>query len=137
MKPATSRESAALLKIALPLVFAYLADVLMVVTTKIVIGKLGYVELAAAGVSADIGFQFAIIVKGLFSAVGVFAAEAYGAARKDEALVALVRGLALAAIFGLALTALTLNMGFYFISADRMRGSLKLRGHSTWLLPGR
>ncbi len=111
MKPATSRESAALLKIALPLVFAYLADVLMVVTTKIVIGKLGYVELAAAGVSADIGFQFAIIVKGLFSAVGVFAAEAYGAARKDEALVALLRGLVLAGLFGVALTVLTLNMG--------------------------
>ena len=120
VKPSKSRKSAALLKIALPLIFAYLADVLMVVTTKIVIGKLGYVELAAAGVSADIGFQLAIIVKGLFSAVGVFAAEAYGAGRKDDALVALVRGLALAAVFGLALVVLTLNMGtiLYFGGQD-------------------
>ena len=110
-KPAPGQESAALLKIAVPLIFAYLADVLMVVTTKIVIGKLGYFELAAAGVSADIGFQLAIIVKGLFSVVGVFASEAYGASRKNDALVALLRGLVLAAVFGIALTAITLSLG--------------------------
>ena len=110
-KPSPGAEASALLKIALPLVFAYLADVLMVVSTKIIIGKLGYFELAAAGVSADIGFQLAIIVKGLFSVVGVFASEAYGASRKNEALVALLRALVLAAAFGIALTAITLNLG--------------------------
>lgn len=111
MKPSRPQEAASLLKIALPLIFAYLADVLMVVTTKIVIGKLGYVELAAAGISADIGFQLAIIVKGLFSVVGVFASQAYGASRKDDALVALLRGLVLAAVLGMALTFISLNLG--------------------------
>jgi hypothetical protein len=41
-------EAKALLVIALPLIFAYLADVLMVITAKMVVGRLGALELAAA-----------------------------------------------------------------------------------------
>ncbi len=110
MLPRKTLESKTLLVLAAPLILAYLADVLMVVTTKIVVGKLGYFELAAAGVCADLAFQFVIVIKGFLSVVGVFVSEAYGASRKGEALPALCRGLVLAVFFGAIFTLLVFNL---------------------------
>ena len=110
MLPSKSYESKALMNLAAPLILAYLADVLMVVTTKIVVGKLGYLELAAAGVSTDLAFQFAIVTKGFLSVIGVFVSGAYGASRKDEALPALYRGLVLALVLGILLTVVVFNL---------------------------
>ena len=47
MKPSRLLEVKALIVIALPLIFAYLADVLMIITAKMVVGRLGATELAA------------------------------------------------------------------------------------------
>ena len=62
MKPSRLLEVKALIVIALPLIFAYLADVLMIITAKMVVGRLGATagpsqqRLAARGVtSAGLG----------------------------------------------------------------------------------
>ena len=93
-------EAKALLVIALPLIFAYLADVLMVVTAKMVVGRLGALELAAAGISTDLSYQMCIVLMGFFSVVGVLVSEALGAAREADALPELIRGLILSGILG-------------------------------------
>jgi MATE family multidrug resistance protein len=103
-------ESRALLKIALPLVVAYLADILTLVTAKAVIGKLGFRQLAAAGVSADLSLQLAIIVMGFFSVVGVLASGALGSKRREDVLPALLQGLWMALVCGTVLTTFVLNL---------------------------
>ena len=77
MKPTRLAEAKTLLVIALPLVFAYLADVLMVVTAKMTVGQLGALELAAAGISTDLSYQMCIVLMGFFSVVGVLVSEAH------------------------------------------------------------
>lgn len=111
MKPGKLLETKALLIIALPLIFAYLADVMMIVTTKMVVGQLGSMELAAAGLSSDIGYQFCIILMGFFSVVGVLVSEARGGLRREDILPELIRGLILAAILSALVTLLVLNLG--------------------------
>ena len=76
MKPSRLLETKALLVIAMPLIFAYLADVLMIITAKMVVGRLGAMELAAAGISTDLSYQMCIVLMGFFSVVGVLVSEA-------------------------------------------------------------
>jgi MATE family multidrug resistance protein len=70
--------------IALPLSAAYLAEFAMFITTKMVVGKLGYHSLAAVGIAGDLSFEVLIVLMGLLSVVGVLAAQAFGAGRKME-----------------------------------------------------
>ena len=111
MKPSPLLEAKAILVIAMPLVFAYLADVLMVVTAKMVVGRLGAVELAAAGISTDVSYQMCIVLMGFFSVVGVLVSEALGALRREAVVPELVRGLVLAGLFGVVVTVVVLNLG--------------------------
>ena len=103
-------EARALLVIALPLIFSYLSDVLMVLTAKMVVGRLGFRELAAAGVSTDISYQMCIVLMGFFSVVGVLVSSALGAARRDEVLASLIQGLMLAGGLGLAVSLLVYHL---------------------------
>ena len=111
MKPSRLLESKALLVIAMPLIFAYLADVLIVVTAKFVVGRLGAMELAAAGISTDLPYQMCIVLMGFFSVVGVLVSEALGALRRDQVVPDLVRGMILAGVFGVIVTIIVLNFG--------------------------
>lgn len=104
-------EARAQLAIALPLVLAYLADVLMVVTAKMVVGRLGAIDLAAAGISTDLGYQMCIILMAFFSVVGVLVAGALGAGRRQDCVPELIRGLLLAGVLGAAATAVVFNLG--------------------------
>jgi MATE family multidrug resistance protein len=70
--------------IAFPLAAAYLAEYAMFVTTKIVVGKLGYHELAAVGIAGDLSFQILVILMGFLSVIGVLAAQADGAGDKPR-----------------------------------------------------
>jgi MATE family multidrug resistance protein len=103
-------EWLALLRIAAPLMISYVADVMGVVITKAVVGRLGYLELAGVGVAADLGFQFVIVTMGFFSVVGVLVAGALGAREHEKVAAALLQGLWLALVIGLALTVLVWNM---------------------------
>jgi MATE family multidrug resistance protein len=70
--------------IAIPLSAAYLAEFAMFITTKMVVGKLGYHSLAAVGIAGDLTFEVLIILMALLSIVGVLAAQALGADKKME-----------------------------------------------------
>ncbi len=73
------------MRIALPLSAAYLAEFAMFVTTKMVVGKLGYYELAAVGIAGNLSFEVLVILMGLLSIVGVLCAQAEGAGEKKQA----------------------------------------------------
>jgi Na+-driven multidrug efflux pump len=51
----------------------------MFVTTKMIVGKLGYHELAAVGIAGDLSFEILLILMGLLSIVGVLCAQSEGA----------------------------------------------------------
>ena len=70
--------------IAIPLSAAYLAEFAMFLTTKMVVGKLGYHSLAAVGIAGDLTFEILIILMALLSIVSVLAAQALGAGKRDE-----------------------------------------------------
>lgn len=111
MKPTRLLEVKALIVIALPLIFAYLADVMMVITAKMVVGRLGALELAAAGISTDLSYQMCIILMGFFSVVGVLVSEARGALKRERIVPELARGLILAGLLAAGATVVVLNLG--------------------------
>ena len=78
-RQAVNRELRLILLIALPLAGAYLAEFGMFVITKMIVGRLGYVELAAVGLASDLASEGILVLMGILSIVGVLAAEAEGA----------------------------------------------------------
>ncbi len=80
--------------IAIPLSAAYLAEFAMFLTTKMVVGKLGYHSLAAVGIAGDLSFEVLLVLMALLSVVGVLAAQAFGAGKKEELGVAVKQGIA-------------------------------------------
>ena len=108
--PTRRAETAMLLKIALPLVAAYLAEYAMFVITKIVVGRMGYHELAAVGLAGELSFTVLIIMMGLLSIVGVLVAQAEGAGRKQEAGHATRQGFIVATALGVPATVLIWNL---------------------------
>jgi len=110
VSPAWPAEASVLLKIALPLVAAYLAEFAMFITTRIVVGRLGYHELAAVGLSGDLSFEVLVISMGLLSIVGVLVAQASGAGRKQDARHAARQGFLVATIIGVPATVLVYNL---------------------------
>ena len=109
--PSRRAESRLLLKIALPLIAAYLAEYAMFITTKIVVGSLGYYELAAVGLAGDISFELIVILMGFLSIVGVLVAQAEGGGRKRDAGHAARQGMIVATICGLPASVLVWHLG--------------------------
>lgn len=91
-------EALLLARIALPLAAAYLAEVAMFITTKVVVGRLGYEELAAVGLAGEIAMEMLLICMGFLSIVGVFVAQSEGAGSKHDAGHAARQGLILALV---------------------------------------
>jgi len=108
--PRRAAETAMLLKIALPLMAAYLAEYAMFVITKIVVGRLGYHELAAVGLAGELSFAVLVILMGLLSIVGVLVAQAEGAGRKRDAGQAVRQGFIVATALGVPATVLVWNL---------------------------
>jgi multidrug resistance protein, MATE family len=75
-----------------------------------VVGRLGALELAAAGISTDLSYQMCIILMGFFSVVGVLVSGALGAGRRHEALPELIRAMLLSSALGLIVTVIVLNL---------------------------
>ena len=88
------------MRIALPLSAAYLAEFSMFVTTKMVVGKLGYYELAAVGIAGNLSFEVLVILMGLLSIVGVLCAQAEGAGEKKQAGLAVRQGIFVSLLLG-------------------------------------
>lgn len=98
-------EARRLFLIAGPLMAAYVAEYMMFVTTKLVVGELGYRPLAAVGLGGSLTFEALVIMMGVLSITGVLAAQAEGAGRKQDAGAAARQGLVVAVALGLPLTA--------------------------------
>ena len=99
-----------MLLIAAPLAAAYLAELAMSLTTKSIVGKLGYRELAAIGLAADTAAEITVILVGLLSVVGVLVAQAEGAGRNADAGLAARQGLIVATGLGVPATALVWHL---------------------------
>ena len=99
-KTTALREVRGLAVIAVPLAGAYLAEVVMVVITKVVAGKLGHLELAAVGLAGDLVFEIMVVLAGLLSVVGVMAAEAEGAGDRRASAHAARQGFLVATALG-------------------------------------
>lgn len=76
--PSVFGEAGKLLAIAGPLAAAYLAELAMLATTKTVLGELGYRQLAGIGLASDFSNHVLVVLFGLFSVIGVLAAQAIG-----------------------------------------------------------
>ncbi|MEM7525285.1 MAG: MATE family efflux transporter, partial [Pseudomonadota bacterium] len=109
-----AEEARRLLIIAGPLMAAYLAEYAMFVTTKLVVGRLGYKELAAVGLGGSLAFEMMVILAGLLSITGVFAAEAEGGGRKADAGNAARQGLIVAIILAVPMTIFVANLDVVF-----------------------
>ncbi len=96
--------------ISAPLMAAYLADLGMFVTTKLVVGELGVVELAAVGLGGSLTFEVTFVIAGLLSITGVLVAQAEGGGRRAEAGHSMRQGLMVAALIGAPMTLLVWNL---------------------------
>lgn len=103
-------ETGRLMVIALPLIAANLAEFAMFQTTKIVVGDLGYRELAAVGLAGELSLEILLILMGILSIVGVLVAQAEGAGRKAEAGIAARQGIVVATGLGIVATLFIWNL---------------------------
>jgi MATE family multidrug resistance protein len=113
------RESALLMQIALPLMAAYLAEMAMFITTKMVVGKLGYHELATVGIAGNLSFEIQVILMGVLSIVGVLCAQAEGSGRNRDAGIAVRQGMLISIWLGLPATWLVWNMDVVLVELSR------------------
>ena len=106
-------EAGTLMRIATPLIAAYVAELAMFLTTKMIIGRLGFLELAAVGISADLAFELLVVAMGLLSVVGVLVAQAEGADDRAAAGIAVRQGMLVALLIGLPVMVLTWNLDVF------------------------
>jgi multidrug resistance protein, MATE family len=94
-------ELRATLALAAPLAAANLAQMAMAVTDMVMVGGLGALPLAAAGLGAMLYFTGGVVLQGILSAVAPLAAHALGAG--DRAAAGRIGGAGLALALPLAL----------------------------------
>jgi MATE family multidrug resistance protein len=126
--------------IALPLSAAYLAEFAMFITTKMVVGKLGYHSLAAVGVAGDLSFEILVILMALLSVVGVLAAQALGAGNESQVGLSIRQGFLVATALGIPAMMLIWNLDFALIATGQDPTVIELardylRGLSGAVLP--
>src|SRR5262249_22894841 len=103
-------ELRATLAIAVPLVATNLAQMAMGFTNTVMVGRLGGVPLAAAGLGGSLYFTIGITLQGIVSALAPLAAHALGAGDRDGAARIAGQGLALAIAFALPFVALIMTL---------------------------
>src|ERR1051326_4963693 len=108
-RSAIATERRASLAIAAPLVAANLAQMAMGFTNTVMVGRLGGVPVAAAGLGASLYFTTGITLQGIVSALAPLAAHALGAGDRDGAARIAGQGLALAVIFALPFVAIVMT----------------------------
>jgi MATE family multidrug resistance protein len=105
--------------IAVPLSAAYLAEFAMFLTTKMVVGKLGYHSLAAVGIAGDLSFEILIVLMALLSVVGVLAAQALGAGKKAELGDSVRQGFIVATGLGVPAMLLIWNLDIALVATNQ------------------
>ena len=76
--PSRRQETTTILAISMPLMAAYIAEMGMMITDMIIVGRLGSKELAAVGLTADWFYVLLLIGMGVISIVGVLVAQSFG-----------------------------------------------------------
>lgn len=105
--------------IAIPLSAAYLAEFAMFITTKMVVGKLGYLSLAAVGIAGDLTFEILVILMALLSIVGVLAAQALGAGKSQDLGQSVRQGFFVATGVGIPAMIAVWNLDLVLIVTDQ------------------
>ena len=105
--------------IAFPLSAAYLAEFSMFLTTKMVVGKLGYHSLAAVGIGGDLSFEILVVLMALLSVVGVLAAQSFGAGKKRDVGDSVRQGLFVATGLGIPAMAIIWNLDVALIVTNQ------------------
>ena len=105
--------------IAFPLSAAYLAEFAMFLTTKMVVGKLGYHSLAAVGIAGDLTFGVLVVLMALLSVVGVLAAQALGAGNKKQLGASVRQGVIVATGLGIPAMLLIWNLDLALIVTNQ------------------
>lgn len=95
------------LKLALPMVAAYVAELGMWWTDQAIVGRLGADQLAAAGLAGSVMFQGLMISMGLLSIVAVLVGNAFGAGRPEGVARAVGQGLHIATALTVAVMVFT------------------------------
>jgi MATE family multidrug resistance protein len=108
-RSAVVTELRATLAIAAPLAAANLAQMAIGFTNTVMVGRLGGVPLAAAGLGASLYFTIGIALQGIVTAVAPLAAHAFGAGDRDGAARIAGQGLALALLFALPFVAVIMT----------------------------
>ena len=101
----SATETRTTLHIAVPLTAAYVAEMGMVITDMVIVGRLGSAELAAVGLAGDLFWIFLLIGMGVISIVGVLAAQNHGAGDRAATIAAGEQGMITAAITSLPVMA--------------------------------
>ena len=133
-------ELRALNRLALPLVFANVGQVMIGVVDTAIVGRLGGVELAGAGLGNSIYFTIAVLGVGVMSGLDPLLAQAFGARESDRAFLLFRQGAWLAIFLGLPLCAVALGIGRalepFGIQANVAAGAQDyLAGRAPGLLP--
>jgi multidrug resistance protein, MATE family len=110
-KTALQREARTLFAISLPLMAAYLAEMGMMITDMIIVGRLGSAELAAVGLTADWVYVLLLIGMGTVSIVGVLAAQSLGAGDRQGAADAVGQGMIAATVMSIPVMAAVWYLG--------------------------
>lgn len=97
-KPTWRQETRTILGISLPLTAAFVAEMGMVITDMIIVGRLGSNELAAVGLAGDWFWVLLLIGMGVISIVGVIAAQNLGAGNRQGVIEAGEQGMIAATV---------------------------------------
>jgi MATE family multidrug resistance protein len=108
--PTRKQETATILRIALPLTTAYIAEMGMVITDMVIVGRLGSAELAAVGLAGDLFWILLLVGMGVLTMVGVFAAQALGAGDSRGVVSAAEQGM-----FAALLSSLPVMLGVWLL----------------------
>ncbi len=122
------REVGALLTIALPLAAAYLAEIAMMLTDIVIVGRLGSLELAAVGLAGDLVVETLLFATAIFSIVGVLVAHAGGAGDHGSIGHTVRQGLWLALALSIPGTALSWNLAPLLALTGQDPGVVELAG---------
>jgi MATE family multidrug resistance protein len=109
--PGWRAETRTILGISLPLTAAYVAEMGMVITDMIIVGRLGSNELAAVGLAGDWFWVLLLIGMGVISIVGVIAAQCLGAGDDEGVIATNAQGMIAATITSIPVMACTWYLG--------------------------
>ncbi|NQV43778.1 MAG: MATE family efflux transporter [Rhodospirillales bacterium] len=97
--------------IAAPLAGAYMAEVAMIMIDHMMVGRLGSLELAAAGLLGDVALELLLFGTAVVSIVGVLVAHSRGAEKAEQIGHHVAQGLWVAFALGILITILCWFVG--------------------------